>query len=69
MTPAARPLEGQLSLLPDVPPVKYCRRCRRLLRGERSLRQGVGPRCARAERTLRRESHDSANRDDEGQGR
>lgn len=43
-------IDGKRSLMPDVPPVRYCRRCRRLLRGDAAIRKGVGRVCARRER-------------------
>lgn len=51
LTGRVRPLEGQLSILPDVPPVKYCQRCRRMLRGERSIERGLGPTCWKRTKT------------------
>lgn len=42
-----KPAAGQLSLLPGVPPVQYCRACGRLLVGEASRERGLGPVCYR----------------------
>lgn len=44
-----KPIAGQLSLLPGVPPVMYCRACGRMLRSEASRGRGLGPTCARRE--------------------
>lgn len=37
--------DGQRSLLPDVPTVRYCRRCGRLLTTPKALAAGIGKRC------------------------
>lgn len=42
-----KPLDGQKSLLPDVPTVRKCRRCKRLLTGARSVKRRMGPTCAK----------------------
>lgn len=42
-----KPAEGQLSLLPGVPPVQYCRDCGRSLTGDVSRERGRGPTCWR----------------------
>lgn len=44
-----KPLHGQRSLFPDVPPVCRCRVCGRALRGDRSIAAGVGPNCRKRE--------------------
>lgn len=44
-----KPIDGQLSLLPNVPAYRYdgkCRRCGRVLRGKRSKKRGFGPTCS-----------------------
>lgn len=46
---APKPIEGQRSLLADVPPVRHCRRCGLLLRKPSSIDRRLGPKCAKAE--------------------
>jgi len=42
-----KPIEGQQSILPGVPPVKYCTACGRSLLSEFSRERGLGPTCAK----------------------
>jgi hypothetical protein len=53
--PRIKPANGQLSLLPGVPPVQYCKACGRLLVGEASRKRGLGRTCARRVRHKLRE--------------
>lgn len=49
-----KPLNGQKSLLPDVPTVRRCRRCGRLLKSPEGIARGIGRDCLRHERPPRR---------------
>lgn len=42
-----KPLEGQRSLFPGVPDVRYCRACGLRLHSHRSIERGYGPTCWR----------------------
>lgn len=55
-----KPLDGQMSLLDDDPPVRYCQRCGRRLRNTKSQACRLGPTCRRKERDGEPPTDDSA---------
>lgn len=44
LRPAGK-LPGQLSFIPGEPPIAYCNRCGRRLKGEAAIERGYGPTC------------------------